>query len=81
MKFVCDRESLKLLQSNKTKRSHTQLDRRKQAIAFWGKVTTTHKGNSTLTKMSKTNGIQIQGNVENFDEIHVLNASVRNRSR
>ena len=59
---------------------NSQLDSRKQVIAFKDRVTTIHKGNSTSTKMRKINSRQIQYNVENFDEIHVLSASVRNRS-
>ena len=38
---------------NKTKRSYTQLDSRKQIIAFWDRVTTIHKGSSTPTQISK----------------------------
>ena len=62
---------------NKTKRSYTQLDSRKRVIAFQDRVTIIHKGSSTLPKMGKINNRQIQYNVENFDEIYVLSASVR----
>ena len=65
---------------NKTNRSYTQLDSRKQAIAFQDRVITIHKGSSTPTKMRKMNSGQIQYNVENFDKIHALRASVRNWS-
>ena len=38
-------------------------------------MTIIRKGSSTPTEMRKINGRQIQHNVENFDEIHVLSAS------
>ena len=43
---------------NKTKRSCAQLDSKKQVIAFWDRVTTVHKGNSTPTKISTINSRQ-----------------------
>ena len=42
------------------KRSHTQLDSRKHNTTFWDRVTTTHKGSLTPTKMSKIDGRRIQ---------------------
>ena len=62
---------------NKTKRSYTQLDSRKQVIAFYDRVITIHKGSSTPTKITKINSKQIQYKVENFNKIHVLSAGVR----
>ena len=41
--------------NNKTKRSYTQLDSRKQVIALWNRVTTIHKGSSTPTEMREVN--------------------------
>ena len=38
---------------NKIERSVTEHDSRKQVLAFWDRLTTIHKGSSTLTKMSK----------------------------
>ena len=53
---------------NKTERSYTQLDSRKQVAAFWDRIATTHKGSSTSTKMSNTSS-------EAFHALnHVLNA-------
>ena len=65
---------------NNKKRSHTQLDSRKQVIAFQDSDHYKHKGSSTPTKMRKTSNRQIQYNVENFDKIHASSASVRNWS-
>ena len=45
--------------SDKTKRSYTQLDSRKQAIGFQDRITI-HKESSAPTEMSKTNSRQIQ---------------------
>ena len=65
--------------NNSKKRSHTQLDSRKQVIAFQDRVIHyKHKGSSTPTKMRKTSNRQIQYNVDNFDKIHASSASVRN---
>ena len=67
--------------TNNKKRSHTQLDSRKQVIAFQDRVMTINKkGSSTPTKTRKTSNRQIQYNVENFDKIHASSASVRNWS-
>ena len=44
---------------NKTKQYYTQLDSRKQVIAFLDRMTTIHKGSSTPTKMSEINSRQI----------------------
>ena len=65
---------------NNKKRSHTQLDSRKQVIAFQDSDHYKHKGSSTPTKTRKTSNRQIQYNVENFDKIHASSASVRNWS-
>ena len=73
-------EFIGLINNNKT-RSHTQLDSRKQVIAFQdGSDDYKHKGSSTPTKTRKTSNRQIQYNVENFDKIHASSASVRNWS-
>ena len=74
------RRIIALLPRNNKKRSHTQLDSRKQVIAFQDRVITINKGSSTPTKMRKTSNRQIQYNVENFDKIHASSASVRNWS-
>ena len=55
---------------NKTERSYTQLDSRRQVIAFWDRVTTLLKASSTPTKMSKINSGQIQWDIENSEGIH-----------
>ena len=48
------------LLSNKTKQSYTQLNSKKQVIAFQDRVTTfIHKRSSTPTKMDKSNEILI----------------------
>ena len=65
---------------NNKKQSHTQLDSRKQVIAFQHSDHYKHKGSSTPTKTRKTSNKQIQYNVENFDKIHASSASVRNWS-
>ena len=52
--------------NNKTKRSFTQLDSRKQIIVFLDTVTTTHKGSSTPTKMSKLNSRQTHWNADDL---------------
>ena len=41
-------------------------------------ITTIHRGSSAPTKISKVISRQLQWNNENFDEIHILNGSVRN---
>ena len=62
-------------QRNNKKQSHTQLDSRKQVIAFQDRVITINiKEGSTPTKTRKTSNRQIQY-VENFDKIHALSAS------
>ena len=61
-------------------RPRTTGSHRKRVRAFWNRVISIHKGSSTPTKMRKTNGRQIQYNVENFDKIHAWSASVRNWS-
>ena len=65
---------------NNEKRSHTQLDPRKQVIAFQDRVITINiKEAQHPLKQEKSNR-QIQYNVENFDKIHASSASVRNWS-
>ena len=50
---LCCHSNQMSITTNKTKRSHTQLDSRKQIIVFQDGVTTTHQGSSTHTKTSK----------------------------
>ena len=67
-------------QRNNEKRSHTQLDSRKQVIAFQDRVITIIiKAAQHPLKREKSNR-QIQYNVENFDKIHASSANVRNWS-
>ena len=49
----------RLLPISKTKQSYAQPYSRKQLTASQDRVTTTHKGNSVPTKMSKINSRQI----------------------
>ena len=66
--------------NNNKKRSHTQLDSRKQVIAFQDRMMTINiKDAQHPLKREKSNR-QIQYNVENFDKIHASSASVRNWS-
>ena len=44
-----------LTHPNKTKRSYTELDFKKQVIAFYNRVMTIQKGSSTPSKMRKIN--------------------------
>ena len=74
-------ENLEVNQHNNKKRSHTQLDSRKQVIAFQDRVITINiKEAQHPLKMRKTSNRQIQYNVENFDKIHASSSSVRNWS-
>ena len=59
---------------NKTKRSDTQLDSRKQFFSVLEESDNYTQRSLKPTKSAK----QIQQNVENINKIHVLNASVRN---
>ena len=58
LKYTCFKISLAII--NKTKQSYTQLESRKQVIAFKDRVAIIHKGSSTPTKMTKIYRRQIQ---------------------
>ena len=68
-------------QPNNKKRSHTQLDSRKQVVAFQDRVITINIKEAQHPLKSEKQVIDKSSiNVENFDKIHASSASVRNWS-